>query len=427
MFKLQKMSGDNKLDQQFGFVFIKSQFTPENEAFETALANYARALKNIGGEEWTIENRDDSKPLVYFMATGGTEQLLLDLRQQRGKTHAVEAVLIIAHPGHNSLPAALEVLSRLQQEGVGGQILYLDSASDTPGLQKIQRVLTNLKAFAELKRSRIGLIGTPSDWLVASRPDHATIKETWGPDIVPVSMAEINSLIQAVSEDAIPAVRDSLVGGATEVQEPSPGDLDDVVRVYFALKKVIEKYQLDALTLRCFDLVLDFKTTGCFGLSQLTDEGIISGCEGDLVSTVGLLWAKNLLGQTPWMANPAQLDEVNNKLWLAHCTVPRSIVQDYSLRSHFESGRGVGIQGTLSNGPVTLLRIGGKTMKQLWLAEGDIIQSGKAEDLCRTQAEISLSVGEISDLLEKPLGNHLVMVRGHHLKRLQNWWQQMIA
>ncbi|MBC8375154.1 MAG: hypothetical protein H8E26_03845 [FCB group bacterium] len=415
------------MTQQFGFIFVKSLFVPEDSAFEASMTNYVGALKQIGGEEWTPENLDDTKPLVYFMTTGGTEQVLLNIREQRSKTVGNEPVLVVAHPAHNSLPASLEVLARLQQDGSQGQILYLNSSSDKPGLQKIQDVLTDFQVFAELKRARIGLLGAPSDWLVASSPVHSIVKETWGPDIVPISLDEINSLIRDIAKDTIPAVRDSLVEGATEIQEPSPADLDDVVRVYFALKQVVEKYDLDALTLRCFDLVLGLKTTGCFGLSQLIDEGVIAGCEGDLVSAVGMLWAKKLTGQTPWMANPAQLDEVNNQLVLAHCTVPRGIVKDYGLRSHFESDLGVGIQGTLPNGPVTLLRIGGKNMELLWLAEGDITQSGKAEDLCRTQAEINLSKGQISDLLETPLGNHLVMIQGHHRQRLQGWWKQMIA
>jgi L-fucose isomerase-like protein len=190
---------------------------------------------------------------------------------------------------------------------------------------------------------------------------------------------------------------------------------------------VADQQNLDAITVRCFDLVLDLRTTGCFALAQLTDEGIIAGCEGDLVSTVGLLWAHELLGEIPWMANPAQLDADDNTLWLAHCTIPRTIVQDYCLRSHFESGLGVGIQGSLPTGPVTLLRIGGKGMERLWLAEGAITQTGDAEDLCRTQAEIQLARGgTVGDLLSAPMGNHLVLVAGHHLDRLQAWWEMVI-
>ena len=169
------------------------------------------------------------------------------------------------------------------------------------------------------------------------------------------------------------------------------------------------------------------KTTGCFGLAQLIDDGIIAGCEGDLTSTIGMIWAKKLTGETPWMANPAQLDELNNRLWLAHCTVPRSIVKSYTLRSHFESGLGVGIQGTFPLKPVTLLRIGGKELNKLWLAEGNIIHTGFAENLCRTQVEIEIiSGGTVKDLLHVPLGNHLVMLFGHHLEQFRSWWEMMI-
>jgi L-fucose isomerase-like protein len=126
------------------------------------------------------------------------------------------------------------------------------------------------------------------------------------------------------------------------------------------------------------------------------------------------------------MANPAQLDEAANTLWLAHCTIPRSMVESYKLRSHFESGIGVGIQGVIANGPVTLVRIGGTSMERIWIAEGDIIASGDAENLCRTQAQIKLSGGHVSDLLTAPLGNHIVLVPGHHAARLRSWWEAMI-
>jgi L-fucose isomerase-like protein len=217
-----------------------------------------------------------------------------------------------------------------------------------------------------------------------------------------------------------------LLTDAVEVREPSHTDLEENIKVYIALKKAIEQHKLDAITVRCFDLVLDHKTTGCFALAQLNDEGIIAGCEGDLVSTIGMLWSHKLLGQIPWMANPVQLNEESNRLWLAHCTVPRSIVKEYTLRSHFESGIGVGIQGTISNGPVTLLRIGGKNMDKIWIAEGEIIQSGNAEDLCRTQVEVKLTTGTVKEILKAPLGNHLILVRGHHHKQLLEWWKTMV-
>ena len=414
------------MESHFGFILVNSQLAPTGKAFLDAIKSYTDVLEGLGGEPWSKKDLKNPLPLFYIMSTGGTEQALLDLQAERSRFVVDEPVFLVAHPAYNSLPASLEVLSRLQQEQARGRIFYLRNTEDSDGFQQIESTMNDLRVYRELKETRIGLLGKPSDWLVASSPDPEVLQKTWGPTVIPVAMEEINQAIKAVPGDAIPALRDPLVDAASEVREPSNKDLDDVVRVYLALKESIKKHQLQALTLRCFDLVLGLETTGCYGLAQLTDEGVVAGCEGDLVSTVGMLWVQKLLNQTPWMANPAQLDEVNNALWLAHCTVPRGIVQDYGLRSHFESGLGVGIQGTLANGPVTLLRIGGKRMEQLWLAEGDIVQSGKAEDLCRTQAEIKLSSGHVSDLLQKPLGNHIIMARGHHAQHLHAWWQTMI-
>jgi L-fucose isomerase-like protein len=274
-----------------------------------------------------------------------------------------------------------------------------------------------------LDQARIGLVGRPSDWLVASSPDYSTIKEAWGPTVVPIEMDEVVDILESFSDADVEPIVSPFSAGAEQVVEPNPTELFQGARVYLALKKIVANHDLDALSVRCFDFVQNQKTTGCFALAQLMDEGTIAGCEGDLVSTIGLLWAHELLGATPWMANPAQLDPAHNTLVLAHCTVPRTLVERYRVRSHFESGLGVGIQGTLPAGPVTLLRIGGRWMDQLWLAEGEILQSGSAEDLCRTQVEIQLTGGSSVDLLLRaPLGNHLVLVFGHHIERLQDWW-----
>jgi L-fucose isomerase-like protein len=412
---------------RFGYIPVASPLLGE-DAINHIISAYEPSLSHIGGEWWDEAHLTNPAPLFYFVVSGGTEGAILSLRQRRSETAADEPAFLLAHPTSNSLPAALEVLSRLQQDGAPGRILYLKGPDDTGAYHQIADDVHNLDVRQALRRARIGLVGEPSDWLVASMPSPATIRQTWGPEVVSVDLSGVQKMIRAVPQDELAPHIESLVDQATSVREPSPTEIEDVVRVYAALKYVVEQQNLDAISVRCFDLVLNLKTTGCFALAQLTDESTIAGCEGDLVSTVGLLWAHKLLGEVPWMANPAQLDGDSNTLWLAHCTIPRSIVQDYCLRSHFESGLGVGIQGTLPAGPVTLLRIGGKGMDRLWLAEGDIIQAGDAENLCRTQAKIRLTRGgTVKDLLSAPLGNHLVLVAGHHLARLQDWWEMMIS
>ncbi len=388
---------------------------------------YVRSLQQLGGEIETKENSLDSEPLFVLVATGGTEEVVLDLCRERRVAEPHEPVFLIAHPSNNSLPAALEILARLQQDGRPGRIFFLEGADDTAGMDRIADTAHDVLTHRAFQRLRIGLVGNPSDWLVASSPVPTILTSTWGPAVVPVEMTEIETAMDRISSDSIVPMVESLTARAHEVREPSRADRENVVRVYEALRAVVDRHQLDALTVRCFDLVLHQRTTGCFALARLNDDGVIAGCEGDLVSTMGMLWAHRLLGETPWMANPASLDEVENTLWLAHCTVPESLVDSYTLRSHFESGMGVAIQGNLRSQPVTLLRIGGPDMTKLWVAEGEILRNGTSEALCRTQVKIRLDQGRVSDLLSSPLGNHLVMVGGTHADRFQRWHAMYVS
>lgn len=99
----------------------------------------------------------------------------------------------------------------------------------------------------------------------------------------------------------------------------------------------------------------------------------------------------------------------------------------WELRSHFESGLGVAIAGELEAGPVTLLRLGGRRLEELLLAEGEAAPIPRREDLCRTQVDVRLAPGVVDDLLARPLGNHLLLVPGHHAGRLRAFRDWAIA
>lgn len=414
------------MSDEFRFIPLNSEFIKTDEELLKIGGKFFSSLEKLGGIRSTAKNINDKIPLVYFIITGGTEKLFLNLLKKKKTFIKNEPIFLVAHPTHNSLPACLEILAKLQQNGLTGRIFYFNDHNDKKSLKKLIKSVKHLHVNDYLSNAKIGLIGKPSDWLIASSPSKNIVKNSWGPKVIPITMEEVTDSLENISESDLNNYFNSLSENAQSIAEPTKIDIQNNVKIYLVLKALVEKYKLDALTIRCFDLVLNIKTTGCFGLSQLNDDGYIAGCEGDLVSTVAMLWTNKLLNQIPWMANPVQLDEEQNSLWLAHCTVPRSIVKNYNLRSHFESGIGVGIQGTLENEKVTLLRIGGKRMEKIWIAEGKIIQSGNSEHLCRTQVEIKLSRGKVADLLSNPLGNHLILLKGHHSKILYNYWSLYI-
>ena len=409
----------------FNYIPVASELLPPDK-YSEIIADYVPHLEEIGGQMITREQLLDNPPLLYFIVGGGTENIVLNLRKERNKAIPLEPVYLLVHPYNNSLPAALEILARLHQENVQGKIIYIKGPQDATGYVKVSRAMGDLAVFQSLRNSRIGLVGYPSDWLVASMPGTELIRESWGPEVISIPFEELKEEFQKTKNTDVTELKAQLEKNAVTIVEPTDEEISDSVKVYLALKNIVKKYKLSAISVRCFDLVLENKTTGCFALAKLMDDGIIAGCEGDLVTTIGLLWANLMVHKTPWMANPAKIDLDNNALWLAHCTVPLSIVQNYTIRSHFESGLGVGLAGTLWNGPVTLLRIGGKSLDKIWLAEGEIIHSGRAENLCRTQVEVKITAGNtVEQLLDSPLGNHITLVSGNHLKRFENWWNTM--
>ncbi|MFH1688921.1 MAG: hypothetical protein ABIE42_01625 [Candidatus Eisenbacteria bacterium] len=415
------------MDMRFGYVTVTA--APLGGRSQAgAASDYARALETIGGEPWEPRNVADPVPLAVLVETGGTERTILDLWRRRLDTAAKAPVLLVAHSGSNSLPASLEALARLRQDGLRGRILYLANPGDAAGLAAVRAAVRDVDAWRQLRQARIGVVGSPSGWLVASSPDPSIVRTTWGPHVSTVSLDQLTEAIRTAAALAAGSERESIASGAAEVVEPGPTDVTTAEIVFAAVQRIAEQHGFKGVALRCFDLVEELGTTGCVALSRLADQGVAAGCEGDVVSTVAMLWVKLLLDETSWMANPSAVDPAGNSLVLAHCTVPRSMVGDYKLRSHVESGKGVAIQGALAGGPVTLVRIGGKSMTELWLAEGEVQRAGHSDSLCRTQVELQLTGGgTVSDLLERPLGNHLVLVRGRHAARLRAWWEMMIA
>jgi len=406
----------------------------DRSAVDAIVAPIRALAGDLGGrcldDDDDVDDVDVRAPELVVIATGGTERAVLDLVARRRLGGADMPVVLVAHPAHNSLPAALEALAALRQSDCRGRILYLsgDGATDR---REMQDAVTDLEAVVRLRSTRLGLVGGASSWLVASSPDPEVVLRRWGPAVEVVDPAR---MIELSRTPVVPTGRlaDRFVEHAEHSAHGShvPVDrtaVDAAASVAGALDDVVERGRFDAISVRCFDLLHDPGTSGCLALAELNDHGIVAGCEGDLPSTLGMLWARHLLGQGSWMANPSRLDRRRNEVVLAHCTVAPSLTEGYSLSTHFESGIGVGVSGRFAEQPVTLLRLGGRDLELCWIAEGEIVEQGDEPDLCRTQVTVALSDTTVDDLLERPLGNHLVMVAGHHGDRLRRWWRLAIA
>ncbi|MGC9219437.1 MAG: fucose isomerase, partial [Athalassotoga sp.] len=139
-----------------------------------------------------------------------------------------------------------------------------------------------------------------------------------------------------------------------------------------------------------------------------------AGCEGDMPSAFTMYLVQVLTGQKSFMSNPSKIDSDSNEVIFAHCTVATSMTDSYVLRSHFESGIGVGISGHIPEGNVTVLKIGGENLDKYFVSEGKIVSNLHSEDRCRTQIDVQMDEESITYLLNKPFGNHHIIVKGNY-------------
>lgn len=369
----------------------------------------------------SVGDANTALPMAVLVLTGGTEEAVLAARAARQSVQTGEPLLLLAHGGDNSLPAALEALARVQRDGGRGRIVLVGDDSTANDLAE---AIHDLRVWHQLHRARLGLLGAPSDWLVASVPDRSAVTDRWGVTILDADLSQaLDRFTENIEAPVAVPVR---LGARHHAGEPHPAEVETAARFEPVLREVVVDLQLDAIAVRCFDLLTAGHTSGCVALSAMNDCGVIAGCEGDVASTIGLLWAKLFTDHLGWMANPAMADRRTGRIEFAHCTVPLSMVRSYELHTHFERGLGVGIAGELPPGPVTLLRLGGTMLEQLWCFDGEALPTTPRNDRCRTQLDVVVSPAAVGELLDHPLGNHLVLVPGHHAVRLRRWFADML-
>ena len=369
-------------------------------------AAFLASIETYLGEQITVSPIDDYEAdlKLVFISSGGSEGKFLEHFNELRPPY-----YLLTSGTDNSLAASIEILTYLNCEGYEGEILH---GNPKYIAERIKDLISGNRRKTEEGESsvryitgtaeiggRYGVVGEPSDWLIASVPDEDKVKEVFGTELVSIPMEDLLEEYDATESD--PDERNGLDFGSSN-------------RLVRAVLRLREKNNLDGLTIRCFDLLSSIHTTGCLSLAQLNADGFIGTCEGDVMSMLTMALIRKVTGQSSFQANPSRIDVDDNTMVLAHCTMPYDMAQSLGYNTHFESGIGVAIKGEFKTEPVTILRLS-KDLDSYWIAEGRIIGNLNESTLCRTQIEVKLDDSySVGDLLRVPCGNHHIVFYGRH-------------
>jgi len=355
---------------------------------------------------------------IIYVRTGGTEGIF----RQVFEGHEGARVRLLTSGQSNSLAASMEILSWLNQQGLDGEIIHGSIKEIANELMRYYPATSRsnpslVKRFSGRKMlagKRFGVVGKPSDWLISSTVDYAKARKTLGAELIDIPMSE---LIGAVAgQEASPFGQLKPLNVPRYGKSLTEKDMEGALQIYAALKQLIEKYRLDGLTLRCFDLLTAVHNTGCLALAMLNAEGYIATCEGDIPAMLSMAIVRTKYGKSGFQVNLSRI--AGGNFLFAHCTVPLDMVTDYCYDTHFESGIGVAIHGQLPVGPARLFKLGAD-LEHCIDERVNIIDNPYGNNLCRTQvvvrgwADRDKEVGKDAlrnYMLHEPLGNHHILI-----------------
>ena len=333
-------------------------------------------------------------------------------------------VMLIADGLKNSLAASLEILSWMRQNNRHGRVLHGPTSFI---MQGIDDYAVAHDAVSKLQGKRVGVIGQPSGWLIASGVDYAAMRERWGVEMIDIVLDEVVKGYEAIGDDEVQDLTDEFISKAVGIKEPPREEVVKAMRLYRSVKSIVERYHLDAFTLNCFDLIPTTHTTGCVALALLNQEGIPAGCEGDEQTLLTMLAVQAATGEMTFMANPSKiLDNLAHEMVFAHCTIAPAMTDRYIVRDHYESLSGVAVEGIFEPMDMTVVKCGGKNMERFFISRAKLLECTSNPNMCRTQLHLRLDE-PLDYFLERSIGNHHVIVKGNHVDKLHSVFQQLSA
>ena len=352
--------------------------------------NFIKEIEKALGEDFDFQEdfssyNDIDQKLIY-VRTGGSEEVFR-------KLGLMGEIRLLTSGKENSLAAAMEILSYINLNGGKGEILhgsadYIASRIRREADESDGPAMTMPLPSTDLGGKRVGVIGAPSDWLISSGVDYAKAERRLNVKMVDIPIEELIRGIKGRDCDL-----HSFKGSEA---------------VYKELKLIADKYSLDALTLRCFDLLDSIGNTGCLALARLNAEGITSSCEGDIPALFTMMIAKEMTGCPGFQCNLSRIS--GNELLFAHCTVPLSMAKTYTYDTHFESGIGTAIKAELPLVDVTIAKLS-PDLENIAVIPGRILRNQSESNLCRTQIVVE-AVGSKDYFLKHSFANHHVIIPG---------------
>lgn len=310
--------------------------------------------------------------LHALVITWSFDHYTLELQQRLGLPVAIRAI-----PGirTGSIVGSQQLASVLADLAVPYRLLY--------GEIEDQEVAGEAAVYARacgirkrLQGARLGVIGRRTEGMTPTAVDEVEILRLFGVRMIHYGLDEVQDLAAQVDEAEAKQTWERFQAGATAVLSQSEHGLL-TARYYQACRRIIAAQGLSALTIGSYPKC---QGTMCLPIAWLNEEGLPTGCEGDVNSTLAMFILSHLSDDPTHFGEMLAIDERENTLVTSHCGCGSPSLagpEGYQLTPVRLANSGVCIRYAAKPGPVSFVNlVGRKGNYRLCCLEGQAVPTG---------------------------------------------------
>jgi len=310
---------------------------------------------------------------------------------------------------------------------------------DVTNPERIKRYVRYLSALYRLRDSKVVVIVSPivKQYLEVGYPLAVNvyriipdIQKTFG---VKVLSMDVNAFrrkyYDEIPEDSAKHIASKWFKEAKDVIRHSEDELIKPAKLYLAFRKLVHDLKLDAIAIDCITLYHAgfIDTWPCLAFMELTKEGVICGCEGDLYSIIAMLIMKYLVN-LPGFINDPSPDMDSGEIVYYHCFAPvnfygfdKKELLPYTITPAHWDTKKLSIRVEFPTDIIaTSLGVDARN-RAILIHTTRILRNELGPEECSTKVVGAVNVDNILERWDPEAGWHRVLFYGDHREDLKNF------
>ena len=311
--------------------------------------------------------------------------------------------------------------------------------------ERLRLTLDALRAVKNLRGAKVALVGGIAPGFDNFYDDERLIEHRFGVRVDRlVEFGDIERRANGYREEELVAYVDSMVASSSHVTEKGRKGLVKYARMHTAYEDLAKEGQYAAIASTCWPRPrTQMGMVSCAAFARLGDSGILTACEGDVLTAISMLALQYVAQDVPTHMDLSEFHEADETVLLWHCGIGSKFYAKggkVGVEEHFNPGPKDPSKGWLIQSPVTTMEFAPmhatvmrftNECSKMFLMGGDFVDEKKSHDGSRGwMGNLSFNGERISlrDLLSTILTNgfhhHYPLVKGDvtaQLKELCYW------